>query len=313
MKRNLSLFAIIILAFSVSFIGKRIFTGVNPEIVPNPAKPCSSNPAPDKYNRIISLAPSITEILFMLGMGDKIVGVTRYCDYPPEAVKETKIGGYCNPNYELIVDLTPDLVVLLQEHLEQKKYLTKLGLNILMVNNQTISGILNAFISIGKTCNREQKAREVVADIQSRINRIKDKTKGLPRPRVMISIGRTMGSGSLKDVYIAGKNGFYDEMIALAGGSNVYEGTSITFPVLSAEGILILNPEIIIDMISDLEEKGLSEQMILKEWDSVSKVEAVKNKRVYVFGQGYVVIPGPRFILILEALARAIHPEIGWE
>jgi len=313
MHRNFSLYIIIIIAFSISFIGKKIFTEINTEIVPDPTRDYSSNSAPEKYCRIVSLAPSITEILFSLGLGDNVVGVTRYCDYPPEAVEKIKVGGYYDPNYELIVEINPGLIILLQEHTEQKKYLSKLGMNILMVNNLTIEGILNAITTIGQTCGREQNAREIVADIRTRISRIKDKTKGMPCPRVMISIGRTMGSGSLKDVYIAGRCGFYDEMINLAGGVNVYEGGKIKFPLLSAEGILLLNPDIIIDMISDLEEKGLNEDMILKEWAGVSRVEAVRNKQVYVFGQDYVVIPGPRFILILEEMAQAIHPTVRWK
>jgi len=312
-KRNLTLFVIIVLAFFVSFIGELLSNRVRSEITPIPSRASSNNLEPANYNRIVSLAPSITEILFILNLGKRTVGVTRYCNYPLEATKKIKVGGYCDPNYELIFELHPDLVILLKEHNEQKKHLMKLGLNILMVNNQTISGILNSIKTIGKICGRGQLSREIVENLQTKINRIKIKTEGLPRPRVMISIGRNMGSGPLKDVYIAGKYGFYDEMITLAGGVNVYEGRDIKFPILSGEGILLLNPEVIIDMVPDLAEKGWNEKVILKEWNSVSEVEAVKNKRVYIFGQDYVVIPGPRFILILEEMARVIHPEISWQ
>ncbi len=100
-------------------------------------------------------------------------------------------------------------------------------------------------------------------------------------------------------------------MITLAGGVNAYAG-DIAFPVVSREGIVQMNPEVIIDMIPDIDEKDWDKAMISKEWDAVSHVDAVSKGRVYVFGEDYVVIPGPRFILILEKMARLIHPEVDW-
>ena len=129
----------------------------------------------------------------------------------------------------------------------------------------------------------------------------------------MVSLGRNMGSGRMEDVYIVGRDGFYDEMIRMAGGVNVFDGGSIKFPTVSAEGIMRLNPEVIIDMVPDLADAGLSEEQVAMEWQSLAGVDAVKNGRVHVLAQDYVVIPGPRFILILEAMAHAIHPELAWE
>jgi iron complex transport system substrate-binding protein len=101
-------------------------------------------------------------------------------------------------------------------------------------------------------------------------------------------------------------------MISLAGGVNAYRG-GVTFPMLSREGVIRMNPDVIIDMIPDLDEKGLDRAAILREWETVSPVDAVRNGRVYVFGEDYVAVPGPRFILIAEKMARAIHPEAAWE
>jgi iron complex transport system substrate-binding protein len=139
---------------------------------------------------------------------------------------------------------------------------------------------------------------------------IKHRTTGLPKPRVMISLGRGMGSGTLADIYIAGKNTFYGEMIIFAGGVNAYNGVTVAFPQVSKEGIYQLNPQIIIDMVPDLDK--ISEEKILAEWNNVANIDAVRNKRVYLFKQDYSVIPGPRFISILEQMVRVIHPEIQW-
>lgn len=265
------------------------------------------------YKRIISLSPSTTETLFALGLGEKVVGVTRFCNYPPEAKGKKRVGGYVNPNYEAIAALEPDIVIILPEHERVKNFLTELGLKYLTVNNKTIQDILSAIATIGKECGAEKRANELIAAINSRIQKIQQKTQNLPRPKVLISIGRTMGSGSLKDVYIAGKNTYYDELINYAGGRNAYKNEKIAYPMLSAEGIIHINPEIIIDMVADLSSNGLTEEMVRKEWQSVSSVDALKNNRLFVFSRDYIVIPGPRFILLLEDIARTVHPEIKWD
>ena len=101
-------------------------------------------------------------------------------------------------------------------------------------------------------------------------------------------------------------------MIEWAGGTNAYNGKAVRYPVVSAEGILGMDPEVIIDMVSDIETNGLRGNKILKDWESVPELDAVKKRRIHIFREDFVVIPGPRFILTLEKMARAIHPEINW-
>ena len=264
------------------------------------------------YERIISLSPSTTETIFALGLGSKLVGVTQFCNYPPEAKEIKNVGGYFDPNYEAITMLQPDLVIILPEHESVKQYLSELGINYLVVNNKTIADILSTIETIGKVCDAEIKAGQLLRDINSRINNIKEKTKDLALPRVLISVGRTIGEETLKEVYIVGQNTYYNELINFAGGKNAFQNERIEYPMLSAEGIILINPEIIIDLIADLASSGLTEARVKEEWECVGSVEAVKNNRLYVFTKGYIVIPGPRFILLLEDLARVIHPEIEW-
>lgn len=267
----------------------------------------------ESYHRIISLSPSTTEILFAIGLGDKVVGVTRYCNYPPEAKGRTKVGGYLDPNYEALLSLQPDLVIILPEYENVKHFLSELGIAYLVVSNKTVTDILSSINSIGKACHAEKEARQLQAQIKSRMEQIKEKTRDLSQPTVLISIGRTLGSGALEDVYIAGKKTFFDELIHYAGGSNAYKDKRIAYPMLSAEGIITINPDIIIDLVPDMKNKGLSESMIQKEWASLSQVRAVQTHHIYVLSQSYTVIPGPRFIMLLEDLAKIIHPEINWK
>ncbi len=266
----------------------------------------------ENYQRIISLSPSTTETLFAIGLGNKIVGRSRFCNYPPEAKKIPEVGGYVDPNYEAMIMLNPDLIILLPEQEKTKQHLDNLNIKFLEVNNKTISDILTTIKTIGKVCKAESQANSLLQELNKEINVIKKKTEKLHKPKVIISIGRTLGTGTIKDVYIAGKNTFYDELIALAGGTNAISDSLNTYPMLSAEGIIHLNPQIIIDFVTDVNGKKFNNNLIIKDWNSINSVEAVKNKNVKIFNKDYIVIPGPRFILLLKDLAKAIHPEVNW-
>ena len=310
MKRAVILCTIIGMAFGGSFLARTAISHVKPGRTGGYAESGSFDHA--AYRRIVSLVPSITEVLFALGLGDRVVGVTDFCDYPPQTLTIAKIGGCYNPNYEAILSLMPDLVILMKDQAEAKKYLDLAGLNVLMVDHKNVSGILSSLSIVGQACEVEGKADEIVGNIRSRMVRISNRTRGLRPSTVMVSLGLDAGTKIIENVYIAGKGGFYDEMISMAGGVNVYDG-SINYPVLTAESILRLNPEVIIDIIPDIETKSVDEKTILKKWESLSGLDAVKNNRVHVFGDDYVGIPGPRFILILEHMAREIYPEARWE
>ncbi len=312
MFRKLVLGAIIAVAFAGSFLAKRALQNQDPGKNGTVVMSETEEETPEYPQRIVSLAPSITESLYAFGRIDRVVGVTRYCDYPPEALTKIKIGGYYDPNYEAIIALEPDLIIMLAEHETPRQHLAGLGYNIVVVNHKSISGILRSIETVGEACGASDKAKTIADDIRARMERIREKTEGLPSPRVMVSIGRNMGSGTLKDVYISGKEGFYDEMIEIIGGVNAYSG-GVAFPVVSSEGIVTMNPEVIIDMVPDLEENGWNPEMIMKEWEALPQVDAVKNRRVYVFGEDYVAVPGPRFIAIMEKMARVMYPEIDWD
>ena len=270
-------------------------------------------PSVSYYNRIISMSPGVTETLFALGLGDNVVGITRYCTYPPETEKITKVGGFYDPSYETIVSLKPDLVILLTSHKTLKKNLEKLGLKILIVKNNKVEDILCSITTIGNFCGVEKKAAQLLENINKRIRVIKNITAPLSKPKVLISVDRNAGTQLFNEVYVAGKNIFYDKLITLAGGKNVCNTRNIRYPVLSGEGIIRLNPDVIIDIVPDYKDKGLKIKNIINEWNRFPSVEAVKNKRVHVFGNHYTAIPGPRFILTLETLAKTLHPEVQWK
>lgn len=260
------------------------------------------------YNRIISLAPSITETLFALGLGDRVVGVTRYCLYPPEACTKPKVGGYTDPNYEEIMRLHPDLIIIAAEHTAIRSTLQSMHIRVLQVNHNTIQDILNSITIIGDICGVNAKADSLKGELLARIKRTKAATQDFSRPRVLVSVGRAMGS--ISELCIAGKNTYYDDMIEIAGGINSMNAGRIAFPMISLESIYQVNPQVVIDMVPLVSGSNVTQQAVLSEWKKVAKIDAVRNGRVYVFVQDFAEIPGPRFIDILEQMAKVLHPEL---
>ncbi|ABA57353.1 ABC transporter substrate-binding protein [Nitrosococcus oceani] len=268
-------------------------------------------PEPEKYHRIISLAPSITETLFALGLEEQVVGVTRYCDYPPKALTKPKVGGYLDPHLEAIIALRPDLVITFPGHQTFTPRLEQLGISTLQVQHQKLKDILDSIRIIGMATGKEAEAKTLLASLKSRMEAIRTKTAHLPRPRVLVVMGHPVSP--LREIFVAGAADPYDEMIRIAGGINAYQGHLIRVPPLSAEGIMHLDPEVIIELISEqTAPQDLDDTALLQDWARLSTVAAVKTGRIHFFADDFDTVPGPRFIRTLEKMARAIHPELQW-
>ncbi|MFH1999231.1 MAG: helical backbone metal receptor [Planctomycetota bacterium] len=312
MHSKVLLFSLVVLLFAGTFYLKNALRSRKTDAGERAAGSTAEPQAPCAYKRIVSLSPSVTEILFALGLGDKVKGVTEFCDFPPEAMAIPKIGGYFDINFEAIVALEPDLVVLLGEHHDTRRGLQEMGLKTVSVNHKTIDGILESLVTLGSACGAADKGRALAAELRRRVDRVCSKTQGLPRPRTLISVDHPMGTGSLTEVYIAGHEAFYNAMLEWAGGENAYTNETIKFPMVTVEGILEMNPEVIIDVAADLENRAWTEEAMLAEWNTLKEVKAVASLRVHIFTDDFVVIPGPRFILTLEKMARTLHPELDW-
>jgi iron complex transport system substrate-binding protein len=311
-KRAAVVAAIIIVAFTLSYIGKQtlstsegLLTPIHSETDPQP-RPLRA------VHRIISMTPSITETLFTLGLGEKVVGVTRYCEYPPEAKKKMAVGGYHDANYEAIMGLAPDLVIMLPEQEKTRQFLEKMGIATLTINNKTIPDILGTVRTIGKRCGVEERSEKLARQMETRIERLKQKNSRLYHPRVLVSIGGYMRSGSLDTICVAGKNSFYGQIVELAGGINAYQGT-LPFPDISREGMVELNPQVIIDIVVSPHYESLDnakKESIMRQWrEAASRTDAAQDNRIYLIEKDYAVIPGPRFILALEDIKKMIYPD----
>ena len=294
---------IVIAAFAGSFALRRWVDALQDEAQTPPAQACA---------RILCLSPGLTETVFALGLGDRVVGVTRYCLYPPETQQRPNIGGFLDPNYEAIVALRPDIVLVTpyQENLTQD--LQRLGVVVHSISQDSLNDIRESYRRIGALCGCQEQADMLTDALDACLARIMQETTERPRQRALMTTGRDVRSGALDEVYAVGRGTFLDELLTLLGGENIAPGDLFEYPSLSAEGILRLDPDIIIELVADREYDEELEEKALAAWRALPGLRADRENRIFVLFGGYLTIPGPRVNLTLEALARCLR-EGAWE
>jgi len=252
--------------------------------------------------RLVSFAPSNTEILFALGLGDRVVGVTDFCDYPEEAKAIEKVGGI-EPNLEKVVSLDPDLVLAIGGNLDLVSKLEGLGITVLVLDPSDLEGIYRDIELVGQAAGVEERAEALVAEMRKRVEAITAKTEGLAsRPKVFYELDATDPSKP----YTPGPGSWHDDFIKLAGGINVAADAKMQWVQLSTEEIIAQDPEIII--LGDAN-YGVTAEMV-RERPGWGVIAAVRNDRIYPIDDNLISRPGPRVIDGLEALAKIIHPEL---
>lgn len=267
------------------------------------ATPCSAED--DACARIISLSPSITEVVFELGLGKKLVGVTRYCRYPAEAQTITKVGGFYDMSLENILSLKPTHVFGLRENAEIRESLRKFGVPIEEMDHTTIAGIKKSIATIGEVCGVQELAGTKLAELDARESALRARRAGKPSYRTLVVVGRMHEGESLSGIYISGKDGFYTGVIELVGMQNVNTDPTVAVPMLSAEGFMTLAPEAIVEIVNvdDPALKGSPSSV----WNRYPNVPAVKSSRIFTLSDDFASIPGPRYIVLAEKLAGLLE------
>lgn len=265
------------------------------------------------YERIITLSPSLTETVFALGLGDHVVAVTDYCDYPAQAQALPSVGSYTNTSLEAITRLQPDLVIMLNGQQQRQQQLEQLGIKTLVLDNSTIADIKETIQRIADLTGRQNEADKLLTSIQAQIDYVHNKVRGLVPVRTLVGIAHYVNSDQLDTVYIAGQHDFYNELLELAGGVNVYTNTTVKVPSVSAEGIIRMNPDAIIDVFPEQKDHQSDMKQVIKQWQSLRNVNAVKQQRIYIIEHDYASIPGPRIFKLLPEMAQLLHPELDWQ
>jgi len=250
--------------------------------------------------RVVSLAPSITEMLFSIGLDAEIVGVTEFCDYPAAAQSKSKVG-YANPSMEAIIALRPELVLAPRDFLrpDLQLKLEQLKIPVFVLDAHTLEEIPLQIHTLGKMFEKITAANDATQRMRQRVAEIKQKVETRSAKRVLYVLNHhpliTVGPGS-----------FIHQMIGLAGGVNVAAQTQTAYPRLSMETVLKEDPEVLIFPSGEVETVSPGEQQQWRRWDSLS---AVKHQRFHEVSSNLLNRPGPRVVDGLEQLARAIHPE----
>lgn len=259
--------------------------------------------------RIVSTAPSITQMLYALGLGDRVAAVTTFCRYPPEAARKPKIGDYLRPNLELILAVRPDLVIVERTGVKPPLARGPAPLRILEVDDGTLSGIFDSIERIGRAAGVPDRAGALNARLRSELGEVARQAAGKPRPRAMIVLGRT--PGRLEGIVVAGRGSYLEELIGLAGGQNIFSDTVSAYARVPFEEVLARDPEVILDLGEMDHGDGLPaerRQAILKLWQAQPKLSALRSGRVYAEAPDLFVVPGPRVAEAARALARMFHP-----
>lgn len=260
--------------------------------------------------RIVSTAPSITELLYALGLGDRIVGVDRFSRYPPEALRKPKIGDYANPNLETIASLRPDLVIIPVNPAKLAERLAVLRLKVLEIDQESIAKLYESFRIIGQATGATAQAAKLASTVQGQLEVIRARAAPLKRTRMMFVVGRT--PNRLDGLIVVGQASYLNEIITLAGGENVFRDAVASYPGVSLEEVLARNPDVILDMGDMADTVGVTDQHkreVTSLWERLASVNAVKQHRVHAVASDIYVVPGPRVVDAAKAFFAMLHPD----
>ncbi len=248
--------------------------------------------------RIISLAPNLTEMLFALGLSDRVIGVTSYCDYPPAAKSKEKVGDTLTPNLERIISLKPDLVIVTTSSQLEKitRQLDQLQIPVYVTNPRSVSEVLASIQHLGDLTGATAQAAKLHSELTTRINAVTERVVSQPKPKALFLVQDT-------PLLVAGSDTFLHDLVTLAGGVSITADVK-GYPQFSRETAIARAPEVIIDP-GRPENKALADSVLRKDY---ATTPAIKQNRIIHIDPDLTNRPGPRLIEGLEQLARALHP-----
>lgn len=256
--------------------------------------------------RIVSLSPNVTEILYGIGAWPQVIAVSEYCSYPEDVKNKPRVNGWDRTNLEQVVALKPDFVIGVeaQEPFVREK-LDGLGVKSLFLKGQKLADVLRSIVEIGRATGHEAAAVELSTKTEGEIEQVRQTVANLPRPRVLCVIDRL--PGTIRDLYTATRGSFIDELLQIAGGEPVAPPGQEGYGKITKEAVLSLNPEVIIDMVQG--SKGKFGEDPISVWDELAEVAAVRNKRIYPMTDEWVIHPSQFVGQTAKTFARVLHPE----
>lgn len=257
--------------------------------------------------RIVSLVPSMTEVLYAIGAGADVVGVSSYDRFPPEVMSKPRVGALIDPDFERILSLKPDLVIVYATQNDLIDRLKRASIPMFVSKHAGLADVTASIRDLGARLGRSERAGQVAGSVERDLDEIRTRVAGRPRPKTAVIFGRE--PGALRAIYASAGVGFMHDMLLAAGGDDVFgdvkrENLQVTLEVLLARA-----PEVIIEVHPA---EGWTPERLLKEqnvWNSLSSLPAVKSKRVHLLADDRLWAPGPRVAEGVRRLAEVLHPE----
>lgn len=266
----------------------------------------AAQPVARAAQRIVSLVPAATEMLFAIGAGSQVVGVSSYDDFPPDVRKLPHVGALLDPDVERVLTLHPDLVVSYATQTDLQAQLGRARIPVFSYRHAGLDGIFSTIERLGPAVGRAPQASQLVRDLRARLDRIRAAVNGRPRPRTLLVFGRE--PGTLRGLYVSGGRGFLHDMLDTAGGADVFADVDRESVQPSQETLLARAPDVIIEIKTGGMAPG-GEADARKAWASLGSIPAVRTGRIHFLIGDELVVPGPRVAQGTETLAKALHPE----
>lgn len=256
--------------------------------------------------RIVSLVPALTEMLYAIGAGPQVVAVSSYDAYPPEVTTLPRVGALVDPDTERIISLKPDLVITYGSQVDLQAQMKRASIPTFDYRHGGLNHILVTIKELGARTGHEAAALQAVAGIEARLAAVRARVAGKRRPKTLLVFSRE--PKTLRNMYVSGGRGFLHDMLEMAGGDNVFSGTDRESVQVSTETILAHGPEVILELRPEDIPAGQPMQDELASWGRLAAVPAVKNHRVVFIAGQAVTVPGPRVADSVERMAKALHP-----
>ncbi|MCD6416042.1 MAG: ABC transporter substrate-binding protein [Planctomycetes bacterium] len=298
--------ALVVAAFAVG-LGLSVWLQVvsTPGKVAGGAAPGSEPERQYRYRRIICMSPSVSEIVFAVGAGARVVGVSNYTTWPPEAAAKPKCGGFFDPGYERMLSLEPDLIIGQGIAADLKPFAQDNGIELVLLDLTDLESIFREIRRVGSVLEVPERAELVCARMNYRLAEVRVKAAGRPRVPVLLVTGREQGSlGSISTV---GPGTFLDDLIEVAGGRNVFSDLPRGYAVINKETLLARAPEVIVELHGEGGDSEKALRRVRTLWAGLGTLPAVRQGRVYVITATYAMIPGPRVVEIADRLGDLLH------
>lgn len=267
-------------------------------LVGSPARAANSD-------RIVSTAPSITETIYALGAADLLVGVTSFCRFPPQAQEKRTVGDFAAPNLEVILQLKPDLVLILDDRQDLAAKFASAGLRVAKLRQNSFPEILDSIRRLGRLLGRTAAAEALAGRLEGRLQGLRRRSELAPDPKPQVFLVISRSPGGVSDLYTAGRSSYLHELLELAGGRNVFGDVTAPYPKVSIEEVLQRDPEVILDLSREHDRDG-PRSPELGVWAAFPQLRAVRLRQVRFLRDARFVVPGPGLLDAAEELAETL-------